>query len=417
MEIRVPIEQSESERLEFKSKEVLAEPDKVAREVVGMLNALEARGGHGEIWIGVRREPNRTEVQAVENPDMHQRRLQDHLLDVIEPRPINTEVSVSTVPATAQGGQVLLVTVHPPQHSRRPFALLRPQGGRHYLRRFADRLVPMSREEIFAAASKGAGARRERTGAAVIREAFKKLHGSRSAGLWLRLEPEPDLDLDFEQVEEAGLLSDSTRTGTPRSSFNFAVAAHYGRARPIPGRGGLEALLLGDDSLSLRLYKTGALQFVAALSHLSPGRVPFVDEANLLSPEPLLGFTVSLLRLARALLQQSSGDPDRNAGQLWAMLAILGLEGWGLLPGNLANWPAERYQIKRFMWPDFILDPPLAFPFEEVLKDPDRCAVRLVRLLYEAFGFYRQRELPSLVAAGLLPEADDQQAATRQGPR
>jgi hypothetical protein len=36
---------------------------------------------------------------------------------------------------------------------------------------------------------------------------------------------------------------------------------------------------------------------------------------------------------------------------------------------------------------NFRLEDPLRFTYEEIRRTPDRCAFRLVRLLYEAFGF------------------------------
>ena len=404
MSDRIPLESPESEHLEFKSKEILLEPDKVAREVVAMLNALDSRlGGGGEIWIGVRPSPKLVEVQAIEDPERERRRLQDYLLDVIEPHPSGREVAVSTVAAAGQGGPVLLVRVKPPDPARRPFALMRPHGGRYYLRRFGDRLVPMSREEIFDLARQAPGSREENQAVQSLRDGMRQALARRCARLWLGIESETAGEMDFGRIEESGLLSDPTRSGTPRSSFNFTTAAFYGRARLDSDPGARSSLRLGDDSISLRLLKTGGLRLEAAMEKLSAGRVPFLEEANLLSPEPILGYLISTLRLTSAILNDASLWQRQPGGQVWALLGFVGLEGWGLLPGNLGNWPARRHEVRRFPWQDLIPATPLGFSREQILRDPDGCAMRLVRLLYEAFGIYRARELPTLAAAGLLP--------------
>jgi hypothetical protein len=406
MSQRIPVGEPESEKLELKSKEALADPQIIAREVVAMLNSLQPRrNGAGEIWIGVRQSPNSVEVQAIDDAETERQRLQDHLLDKIEPRPVASEVAVRTVPADEQGGPVILVEVGAPEASRRPFALLHPRGGRHYLRRFGDRTVPMSREEIFAAAGKVQGERRDSHAVLCLRDDLNRIMQQGSARLWLGLEPETEGEIDFEQVDETGLLIDPTRSGTPRSSFNFTVAGLYQAPRIERGPNGHVSMRLGNDSLSLRLRKTGALRLSVAVQNLAAGRVPFVEEGSLLSPEPLLGYLVSTVRLASALLQPDQRIWRRPAGgQQWALLAVLGLEGWGLLPGNLANWPSRRYEIRRYPLRDLISGSPLGFPLDEVVRDPERCAMRLVELLYEAFGFFRASELPGLAAAGLVPE-------------
>ena len=406
MNDRIPLESPESELLEFKSKEVLLEPEKVAREVVAMLNAPDSeRGGAGEIWIGVRQSPIGVEVQAIEDPEGERRRLQDYLLDGIEPRPAGREVSVSTVAAATQGGPVLLVEVQPPDPSRRPFAQLRPHGGRYYLRRFGGRLIPMSREEIFGLARHTSGSRKESQAVRRLRDGLHHIVAQSAARLWLGIEPETPGEVAFDRVDEAGLLTDPTRSGTPRSAFNFTIAASYGGPRLHSEPGATPSLRLGNDSIALRLFKTGGLQFEAALENLSAGRVPFIDQTHLLSPEPILGYLVSTLRLTSALLNDRPLWRRPPGGPWWALLGITGLEGWSLLPGNLGNAVAWRHEIRRFQWHDFIPANPLAFPREEILQDPEGCAMRLVHLLYEAFGIYRARELPIIAAAGLLPEA------------
>ncbi len=56
----VPIDQPEGERLEHKSLAALAEPDKIAREAVAMLNSQG-----GEVWIGIKEGQGRNEVEAI----------------------------------------------------------------------------------------------------------------------------------------------------------------------------------------------------------------------------------------------------------------------------------------------------------------------------------------------------------------
>jgi hypothetical protein len=57
VEARIPLGERESQKLEFKSSAILEQPDKIAKEVVAMLNAEG-----GEVWIGIRED----EARAVE---------------------------------------------------------------------------------------------------------------------------------------------------------------------------------------------------------------------------------------------------------------------------------------------------------------------------------------------------------------
>lgn len=385
----LPLAEPESERLELKSREVLREPEKVAREAVAMLNS---KGG--EIWIGIGEGGDRREIEPIPDAERERRRLQDRLLDVIEPRPTSNEIAVA-VEGKEAGGPVLLVTVEP-QQGRGPYALLRSQGGRYYLRRFGDRIVPMSREEIFGASRAGPGSE-TREAVKILRAALDGFLEQRKDGLWLRLEPEGPGELSFSHLADSGLLTDPTLTGTPRSSYNFTVAAYHGGACLEQGR----ALRVGDDDLSLRLFRTGGLELTVALGSLWVGNVPFVEEERLLSPEALLGYPISVLRLASKLFQGGSLWDKAPSGGLWATLAVLGLQGWGLLPGGLAQWPSRRHQLQRFDAPDFLMDEPLFFSREDVLERPDECGRRIIRRLYEGFNILR--DLPSIRSAFLLP--------------
>jgi hypothetical protein len=388
MSRRLPLTEPEGERLELKSKDVLREPEKVAREAVAMLNSHG-----GEIWIGIREAGDRREVESIADAEGERRRLQDHLVDVIEPRLTSKEIAV-TIEGKDEGGPVLLVAVEP-QGGRGPYAFLRPQGARYFLRRFGDRIVPMSREEILAGSRAVEGA--ESRGAKTLREDFDRLLASRKEGFWLRLEPDRPGDLRLDRLAKSDLLVDPTVSGTPRSSFNFTSAAYHGRARLVDQG---KALRSGDEELSLRLLRSGGLEFVASLDSLWAGRVPYVEGERLLSPEALLGYPISVFRLVGSLLADRSLWHEPPSDGLWAMLAVLGLEGWQLLPGSLATWPSRRRQVQVFRSRDFLMDEPLIFSRENVIERPDECSVRIVRRLYEAFEILG--DLPSIRSAGLL---------------
>jgi predicted HTH transcriptional regulator len=111
----IPLGQRESQRLEFKGADALKDPEKIAREVVAMLNAEG-----GEIWVGLREEEGRAvAVEAIPNAEAEGRRLLDYLVDTVEPPLRGNEVDVK--PQNEGEGTVLRVVAAPePATDRTP---------------------------------------------------------------------------------------------------------------------------------------------------------------------------------------------------------------------------------------------------------------------------------------------------------
>jgi len=392
MNPELPISKRENETLELKSAAALRAPETIARGAVAMLNSEG-----GDVWIGFNEGKSTNEVEAISltESERERRRLQDYLLDVIEPTPVEGEVSVTTLPlgnGSEEMGQVLRVTMKPIPE-RRPYAFRR-HGGRYFVRRVGDRIVPMSREDI------GSHFRRMPI-STTPDEARKELQREIQALIagppdrfWLGIEPGAGAELKLGELRETELLTDPTVSGAPRGSFNFTAAAYRGAARIIKP-GGKAALTIGDEVLSLRVFRNGGVRFEAALEEIFwVGRVPFVNAERLLSPEALLGYLISVPRLVGTLLRDTALWNHLPQGDLWAALGITGLRGWGLLPGDLAEWPQYRYQIRRFQ--DNDLQESLRFTQDDLRERPDECGMRLVERVYHAFEIDR---MPSIDGA------------------
>lgn len=395
----LPTAQPEGERLELKSLAALTEPDKIAREAVAMLNS---KGG--EVWIGIKEGQGRNEVEAMPQAEAARarQRLQDHLLDVIEPTPVAEEVTVTDEPigtGRAEHGRVLRVALKPGP-GRGPYALYR-RGGRYFLRRFGDRNVPMSRDEIGRAFNPARSAAATEAARAMLQAELEALIERSTARLWLGIEPEHAGDLNLRELRKTELLTEPTLSRTPRGSYNFTTATYRGAAKLRKSEAGT-AVMIGDDVISLRVLASGGVRFEAALEEIFwVGRVPFVDAERLLSPEALLGYLISVTRLVGRLLEEARlwHRPHRPPhGGFWAALGITGLQGWGLLPGNLAAWPSYRYQISRFQEKDLLLEEPLRFSQDDLRERPDECGMRLIERIYDGFEIDL---LPSIAAAAL----------------
>ena len=138
-----PLGERESLKSEFKRVEALKDPANIAREVVAFLNAEG-----GEIWIGVGEAAGVADViEEVPNPELQRDRLQDALVDLVEPCPVvGREIAIEVVPFPADQARGLL-RVRVEAGRRGPYALLR-QTMRAYLKRTGTRLRPMTREEL-----------------------------------------------------------------------------------------------------------------------------------------------------------------------------------------------------------------------------------------------------------------------------
>jgi hypothetical protein len=392
---KIPLGQMESERLELKGRDALKEPEKIAREVVAFLNAEG-----GEIWIGLAEGENGTaeKVEPIEDPNQARIRLRDSLVDTIEPR-LSAEVRIEVV-VEGEGAVLLISTI--PEEGKKPYALLR-KGGREFLIRVADRMRPMTREEIFA---RNAPSEDELDGLVQsLRQELEEERRSASQGsrgfYWFRLKPAKDLELDLDRLEGSNLLIDPSLTGNRRVGRNFVAAFTVGHLRPVRQRHQKRVCLeVGKHEIFwLRIYRDGSLAFTAPLASFHAGVQPGAEKP--LWPEALAEYPVSLLRLAGALYGEESlweGDklpsPQLEVG---AHLAIFGLGGWSLRPGTprLPLWfQFLREEPKIYQEEDFILERPLIFKAKEIRDEPDRCGYRLVRRFYEEAFLFSEDDLP-----------------------
>lgn len=392
-EVPVPLGRKEDLRLELKGREVLKDLFKVGREVVGMLNAraVDAQEG-GEVWVGVREEGGRgVQAEPLADPDLERQRVRDYLVDSIEPAP-TSELVVEVV--EWEGRPALLRIEVKPDAGRRPYALLRGTG-RHFLVRVEDRLRPMSREEIAESLC------RQRRGAKEAeKEAGRRLRehlddATREAGeapvelFWIGLQPLRRLELKIQDPRFEELLRE------PEKSGNRAIGHHFIDSQWKPKRRQGWIGTRGEAPRRLQIHRDGLITGWAALSLLEGAehglaRQRLERPVRTLSPWSLLEYTASVLRVAgRAYSESPLADPD----PVLAELALLGIGGWVLgwgAPGG-GGAPGRGDYLFRFeifdAGDDLRLPKPEPFTCEEIRRAPDRCAFRLVRRVYEDFGF------------------------------
>lgn len=374
MSERIPLGEREDPRLEFKAKEALAKPETIGREVVAMLNAEG-----GTVWVGLgEKEGVAVEIQPVESPEKAAEALLDSLVDRLEPGLSQDEVRVEVV-AEAAEIQVLRVVVE--KGRRGPYALLK-SGGRHFLTRIGNRVRPMTREEIFERPGNAEG------GASRLEAARKRLLAARDEAqqsardsMWLRIEPVEDLAIDVQSPLFEQLLNDPGLSGNRRGGWHFAQAS--GPPRLAKDRRCWEA----GDVLSAKIWRRGSFEFRLSLQGLH-----WQGENQEIWPLALLESSISAFRLA-SVVYRVQGASSQDAAL--ADLAFWGLHGWRLRCGSLIGMHWRRNKVREYQGPpeDLTWPDPLTFQLERLFSEPDRCGFRLVRRVYEAFG-YRENEIP-----------------------
>ena len=104
----LPIGKTESQGLEFKGVDSFRKPLSIGREIVGMLNAEQG----GEVWVGVGEEDGlAVSVQPVEDLSTELDSLWNHIVDTIEPSPMESEVRLDPV-SVAEGRHVMRIRVN-----------------------------------------------------------------------------------------------------------------------------------------------------------------------------------------------------------------------------------------------------------------------------------------------------------------
>jgi hypothetical protein len=392
--IEIPLGRSESQRLEFKGAAALKRPERIGREVAAMLNS-----GGGEVWIGLGEESTRAvQVEPIARADREAKRLLDFLLDSLSPPVSACEVVVGTVPTDStqgqsSGGEVIRIVVTP-DPSKRPYALTSSSGWL-FVERVQDRLRPMTRDEVLDGVAKGQDASEEAV--RQVLEERRRAQEDRHPRLWMAVQPAERLALEvggsfYEELDQ--LLEDPLRTNNRRSGWHFAQISD----RPRLSSGQIEWGLSNpehDLRQSARIIESGGMRFEVSLR-----RLRHKGEPGELWPVPLFEFPASAFRIASKIYQ----GKVEEACTVVADLALFEARSSKLRPGAPGPFWSTDDAAVFDETSDLLSDHPLMFTAREVIENPDQCAFRLVRRVYEAFGLRQDAILPGVYdpAAGRL---------------
>jgi len=253
--------------------------------------------------------------------------------------------------------------------------------------RVDDRLNEMTREQLREAFAKGGEDAGHDLSAlkATLRERLKG-EALKSDQLWLGLVPTEKLTIDFADESTKQLFrtwfAEPNATGNRRGGWNFVSDL---RSPSFKG----DRVQHGEDTdlIKTTISERGEVTFMVELSALA--NLKYTPQ-QLLSPQSfapyaLLEYPASVFRLmSKLLLQFGKNLAD---AKVLAAFSMKGIRGWTLAPGSPREpirWPAPKTINQDVL----ALDPErLELDAQMVAEHPDRCTLRLIRLVYGELGF------------------------------
>jgi len=353
----------ESQQFEAKRAEALDDPETLPRAVSAMLNA-----GGGEVWVGLDAHDGVvTAILGVADPESARRRVSDRLVDMIEPPPTDeVEVEVKSF-----GGKELLRVIAKRTRGRGPYLVKRRNGLKGYVRT-QDRNRSLTWDEIRQSVlhSHGQASDEAESVDAAVRKLIARREKVRTPGfLHLRLVPVPPFALELSRDDVNELYRNAAATGNRESGWNFITPY----ATPKKTQHGWSG---GDGDAVVNVMDDGAIEL-----RLPFERLHWQGPPEELWPWALVEHAVAVFRLARVLYTDADHD-----NVVLTDLALFGLRGWRLGPYSPR---AVGYRLRdhtEFVESDFE-DDPLHLRIAEIVDSPDRCAWRLLRRLWAAFGY------------------------------
>lgn len=383
--------QRENEKLEFKRKDVLQNPDAILREVVGMLNS---KGG--KIWIGVEEDKGLSiRLQDVENADAAISSLRDRILDSISPREHRVMISSEEF----ESGRVILVDVPKCDDSKKPFALHK-SGGIHVYQRFEDRLRPLTLDDIRPMMARPQSAKKDDMSETAKflgdgqTEFFKAI--APATGVWIAISPVPlkDGGLDIQSDRVKNILLNPYELGVRRDGWTWWGGMSINQLR-LKG-GALELGVTTPVYKLLRVFRNGGITFAQGMEEMLAWRNPeWTKQMNVsaLYPYAAVEYPVSVFRLAGYLWKKDYG----HSGGAVAEIIFNPVSNWILLPYQA---DAMGYMTAPYINPPYGCIRPEATSvhvsihfdhIDEIIDSADRCAMRMLIRFYEEFGHTRDK--------------------------
>ncbi|HZL20531.1 MAG TPA: ATP-binding protein [Polyangia bacterium] len=348
-------------------------PTTIAREVVAFLNA---KGG--DILVGVGEQDGvATSLQSIPHAAAASGTLLNHLIDTIEPSPLDDEVKIDRIANDDLGD---IIRIHVRAGSRRPYALLKDRERQFHVR-VADRIREMTRQEI-AEAFGGTPSLGDRVAEAMKRVGEAADGQSGAAQFWWCLEPTESLGIDFENADTETKKFFEDLVMRPHASGNRSSGwtMIFDQVKPRFRSSGLRhAVGTGANEYSVEISSNGRMTCQAPLGRLYRGGA---DEALAIYPFALIELPVSTYRMAARMLDRYA--TSKTELKIVAAAVIGGIAGSTLQPGSPNEPSRSWHRAKPFEGKDLRV-PPFSVEAGEIRKTPDAAAYPLIRRIYEGF--------------------------------
>jgi hypothetical protein len=337
---------------------------------------LNAKGG--DILVGVGEQDGvATSLQSIPHGAAAAGSLLNHLIDTIEPSPLDDEVKIDRIVNDELGE---IISIHVRGGSRRPYALLKDRGRQFHVR-VADRIREMTRQEI----AEAFGATPS-PGDQVV-EAMKRVgeaaDGQRgSSQFWWCLEPTESLGIDFENADAETKKFFEDLAMCPQASGNRSSGwtMIFDQSKPRFRSSGLKhAVGTGANQHLVEISPNGRMTFQAPRRRLYRG---WNDDAVAIYPFALIELPVSTFRMAAKMLDRYATS---RTGLKVVCAAVIGGIGGSILEPGSPDGPSRPWQrAKPFEGKDLRV-PPFSVEAADLRKTPDAAAYPLIRRIYEGF--------------------------------
>ncbi len=374
----------EGQKLEFKRAEVASNPDTVVREAVGMLNATG-----GRILIGVIEENG--VAHALEDVPEAARladSLRNRILDSVHPRD-EADRLVKCDVESVDGKSLVVVEVT--KRAKIPCVFSR-SGALYPLKRFDDRLRPLTYEQVIAAITNKALSTPDKADEKIEKLVgeFRKDRGP-LRGFWIGMALENG---DDEEVFSLGTtavkdrivseLSDPRNVEIRRDGFTWwSGLVHSIDNGPRLRLRRIECGRQEPPFKLLRVRTNGDLTLAETTDRyvLIEGSKTGID-SPVLMPFSYVEYTVSLFRLAAWLWKECAQTiPDCGVR---ALMLFEPADGTCLPQGKLGPFYDYAW-LRPTNEEEIYIDVPFASA-SEIIDKPDASAFRLISRFYEAYG-------------------------------
>ena len=194
-------------------------------------------------------------------------------------------------------------------------------------------------------------------------------------GLWMSVRPGPGLPIDVQSAELATLLTDARKVGHRPTGWSYVSTLGYRQLNAA------SAFTEAPGYQRTAVFGDGRIELWCAFERLNHSNVP-----EAIYPFALIELPLSVLRLAKHVLELA-----QSSGEVLVDLAMFGAEGRTLLPGSPQGFsPNPPGKLDG----DLLLPQPLRFTVDELRASPEKCNLRLITVVYQAFGLERD-DLPA----------------------